>query len=116
MGAEPPEPITTNVVTLWYRSPELLLGTRTYTTAVDIWSIGCNFGELLNKRPLLPGKVEEHQVQLICQLLGTPSLKIWPGLGELPLYSRIPLRQCFLAVSLGATAATAVASLQHRFF
>eukprot|EP00406_Dinophysis_acuminata_P016855 CAMPEP_0179341588 /NCGR_PEP_ID=MMETSP0797-20121207/69925_1 /TAXON_ID=47934 /ORGANISM="Dinophysis acuminata, Strain DAEP01" /LENGTH=372 /DNA_ID=CAMNT_0021055689 /DNA_START=65 /DNA_END=1181 /DNA_ORIENTATION=- len=90
---EPPEPSTTNVVTLWYRSPELLLGTRTYTTAVDIWSIGCNFGELLNKKPLLPGKAEEHQVSLICQLLGTPSEKIWPGVEELPLFQRYTL-QC----------------------
>jgi len=135
--AEPPEPCTTNVVTLWYRSPELLFGAKTYTTAVDIWSIGCNFGELLNKKPLLPGKAEEHQVQLICQLLGTPTLKIWPALGELPLYNRIQLPcnnynnlrvkfpdapdSCLELLNKMLTfdpskRATAVASLQHRFF
>lgn len=88
---EPPEPCTTNVVTLWYRAPELLLGAKMYTTAVDIWSTGCNFGELLNKKPLLPGKAEEHQLLVICELLGTPSPKIWPGLEELPLYGRLIL-------------------------
>lgn len=92
--AEPPEPCTTNVVTLWYRAPELLLGARTYSTAVDIWSIGCNFGELMYRKPLLPGKTEEHQLHLICELLGTPSVKIWPELQELPLYSRILLPNC----------------------
>eukprot|EP00913_Durusdinium_trenchii_P018593 g17471.t1 len=59
-------PITQNVVTLWYRAPELLLGAKRYTMAVDMWSVGCNFGELLLKRPLLPGKCEEHQLQLTC--------------------------------------------------
>eukprot|EP00408_Alexandrium_pacificum_P008215 CAMPEP_0171230010 /NCGR_PEP_ID=MMETSP0790-20130122/39176_1 /TAXON_ID=2925 /ORGANISM="Alexandrium catenella, Strain OF101" /LENGTH=256 /DNA_ID=CAMNT_0011696209 /DNA_START=11 /DNA_END=777 /DNA_ORIENTATION=- len=92
--SEPPQPCTTNVVTLWYRSPELLLGTKTYTAAVDIWSIGCNFGELLNKKPLLPGKAEEHQLHLICELLGTPTLKIWPGLEDFPLFGRYVLPTC----------------------
>lgn len=83
---EPPGPFTTNVVTLWYRCPELLFGAKNYTTAVDIWSIGCNFGELLRKKALLPGKSEEHQLHLICELLGTPRPKIWPGVEELPLF------------------------------
>eukprot|EP00929_Paragymnodinium_shiwhaense_P102861 TRINITY_DN66083_c0_g1_i1.p1 TRINITY_DN66083_c0_g1~~TRINITY_DN66083_c0_g1_i1.p1 ORF type:complete len:390 (+),score=71.47 TRINITY_DN66083_c0_g1_i1:73-1242(+) len=86
---EPPEPCTTNIVTLWYRSPELLLGAPVYSTAVDVWSIGCNFGELLDKKPLLPGKSEVNQLQLICELLGTPSPKIWPGLTDLPLFKRL---------------------------
>jgi len=86
---DPPEPCTAKVVTLWYRAPELLLGARTYTAAIDVWSVGCNFGELMLKRPLLPGKAEEHQLQLVCELLGTPSLRIWPGLEDLPLYGRL---------------------------
>lgn len=135
--AEPAQPYTTNVVTLWYRAPELLLGTKLYTTAVDIWSIGCNFGELLNKRPLLPGKAEEHQLQLICGLLGTPSPKIWPGLSELPLFKRYVLPSCdynnlrvkFSDVSDSclellnrmltfnpSKRASATACLQHRYF
>jgi len=91
---EPPQPCTTNVVTLWYRSPELLLGTKLYTYAVDVWSIGCNFGELMNKAPLLPGKSEEHQLELICKLLGTPNPKIWPGLTELPFFGRLQMPAC----------------------
>merc|ERR1712060_247619 len=85
---------TTNVVTLWYRCPELLFGAKSYTTAVDIWSIGCIFGELMRKKPLLPGKAEDHQLHLICQLLGTPSLKIWPGMEDLPLFNRMEVPMC----------------------
>ena len=43
------------MVTLWYRAPEILLGSRTYSCAVDLWSIGCIFAELINQRPLFPG-------------------------------------------------------------
>ena len=43
------------VVTLWYRAPEILLGSKTYSTPVDIWSIGCIFAEMLNHKPLFPG-------------------------------------------------------------
>lgn len=91
---EPPQPLTAKVVTLWYRAPELLLGAQTYTASIDVWSVGCNFGELLSKKPVLPGKAEEHQLQLICELLGTPSSKIWPGLEELPLYGRMRMPAC----------------------
>lgn len=84
----PPEPITTNVVTLWYRAPELLFGAKQYNIAVDMWSTGCMFGELLYHRPLMPGKHEEHQCHLICDLLGTPKPKIWPGLEHLPNYQK----------------------------
>lgn len=92
--AEPPEPCTTNVVTIWYRAPELLLGSRAYGIAVDVWSIGCNFGELLGHKPLLPGKSEEHQLQLICDLLGTPNIKIWPELEALPWFGRYTFPAC----------------------
>lgn len=76
--------MTPKVVTLWYRAPELLLGDPSYTTAVDMWSAGCIFGELLNHTPLLPGKVERQQIDLIIELLGTPHEKIWQGFSKLP--------------------------------
>lgn len=82
------EPITTNVITLWYRAPELLFGSKQYSIAVDMWSAGCMFGELLYHRPLMPGKHEEHQCHQICELLGRPNSKIWPGIEHLPLYQR----------------------------
>ncbi|KAF9328766.1 Cyclin-dependent kinase 10 [Podila minutissima] len=80
----PSRPMTPKVVTLWYRAPELLLGDPSYTTAVDMWSAGCIFGELLNHTPLLPGKVERQQIDLIIELLGTPHEKIWQGFNKLP--------------------------------
>ncbi|SGY13662.1 BQ5605_C010g05935 [Microbotryum silenes-dioicae] len=76
--------MTQLVVTLWYRAPELLFGATEYTTAVDMWSIGCIFGELILKEPLLPGKGEIDQVAKIFKLLGRPTEEIWPGFTKLP--------------------------------
>jgi len=78
------KPMTPVVVTLWYRSPELLLGSRTHTPAIDMWAVGCVIGELLLCRPLLPGTSEINQMQLIIDLLGSPNEKIWPGYESLP--------------------------------
>lgn len=64
-GSPPPPNLTQLVVTLWYRSPELLLGVTTYDSSVDIWSIGCIFGELLTKNPLLQGKNEVEQLSKV---------------------------------------------------
>eukprot|EP00850_Spirogloea_muscicola_P014616 SM000106S13964 [mRNA] locus=s106:281759:284864:- [translate_table: standard] len=66
------------VVTLWYRAPELLLGVKTYSTAIDMWSLGCIMAELLGKEPLFPGKSEIDQLDKIFRELGTPNEKIWP--------------------------------------
>ncbi|KAJ3304424.1 hypothetical protein HDV03_002768 [Kappamyces sp. JEL0829] len=76
--------LTQLVVTLWYRAPELLLGATTYSPAIDMWSVGCIFAELLEKKPLFPGKGEIEQLSMIFQLLGTPSDKTWPGFSLLP--------------------------------
>jgi len=70
--------LTTVVVTLWYRSPEILLGT-TYATPVDIWSCGCIFAELYMRRPLFPGEYEVDQLAKIFNILGTPSESEWPS-------------------------------------
>lgn len=64
-GNPPPSNLTQLVVTLWYRSPELLLGTTTYDSSVDMWSTGCIFGELLTKDPLLQGKNEVDQLSKV---------------------------------------------------
>ncbi|KAH7070256.1 kinase-like domain-containing protein [Paraphoma chrysanthemicola] len=77
-------PLTQLVVTLWYRAPELLLGTTTYGTEIDMWSVGCIFGELLAKEPLLQGKNEVDQLSLIFTLCGLPSEKTWPEFYRLP--------------------------------
>jgi len=80
----PLKPYTLNVVTLWYRAPELLLGAKEYTTAIDMWSVGCIFAELISKQPLLQGKTEIDQIDKIFKLLGTANEKIWPGYSQLP--------------------------------
>nr|WNT93105.1 CDKG2-1 protein [Phyllostachys edulis] len=80
----PLKPCTQLVVTLWYRSPELLLGTKEYSTAIDMWSVGCIMAELLAKEPLFNGKTEFEQLDKIFRTLGTPNEKIWPGYAKLP--------------------------------
>jgi cyclin-dependent kinase 10 len=80
----PGKPMTPNVVTLWYRAPEVLFGEVNYTTAVDLWSAGCIMGELMQHKALLPGNTEQAQLDLIIKLLGTPTEEIWPGFSHLP--------------------------------
>lgn len=80
----PLKPYTHLVVTLWYRAPELLLGTKEYSTAIDMWSLGCIMAELLAKEPLFNGKTEFDQLDKIFRTLGTPNEKIWPGFAKLP--------------------------------
>eukprot|EP00268_Persea_americana_P004512 TRINITY_DN1143_c0_g1_i8.p1 TRINITY_DN1143_c0_g1~~TRINITY_DN1143_c0_g1_i8.p1 ORF type:complete len:801 (+),score=194.10 TRINITY_DN1143_c0_g1_i8:811-3213(+) len=80
----PLKPYTHLVVTLWYRAPELLLGAKQYSTAIDMWSLGCIMAELLAKEPLFSGKTEFDQLDKIFRILGTPSEKIWPGFAKLP--------------------------------
>ncbi|KAJ0493584.1 putative protein-serine/threonine kinase CMGC-CDK-PITSLRE family [Helianthus annuus] len=80
----PLKPYTHLVVTLWYRAPELLLGTKLYSTAIDMWSLGCIMAELLSKQPLFNGKTEFDQLDKIFKTLGTPNETIWPGYSKLP--------------------------------
>eukprot|EP01034_Spumella_vulgaris_P022541 gene22541-28673_t len=85
MSHPPPAQLTQKVVTLWYRSPELLLGSETYTMSVDIWSVGCIMGELLLNKPMIAGDNELEQIELIFKLLGAPSARIWPSVESVPL-------------------------------
>ncbi|GAV85448.1 Pkinase domain-containing protein [Cephalotus follicularis] len=80
----PLKPYTHLVVTLWYRAPELLLGAKQYSTAIDMWSLGCIMAELLSKQPLFNGKTELDQLDKILRTLGTPNETIWPGFSKLP--------------------------------
>ncbi|BFZ63205.1 hypothetical protein YB2330_004325 [Saitoella coloradoensis] len=72
------------VVTRWYRPPELLLGERRYTTAIDMWGVGCVFAEMLVGKPILPGQSDIDQVDKIFQLCGTPTEETMPGWSKLP--------------------------------
>ncbi|KAF5954094.1 hypothetical protein HYC85_006950 [Camellia sinensis] len=67
------EGMTEYVVTRWYRAPELLLNSSEYTAAIDVWSVGCIFMELMNRKPLFPGNDHMHQMRLLIELLGTPT-------------------------------------------
>ncbi|KAL2714882.1 cyclin-dependent kinase 2-like [Vespula squamosa] len=77
---------THEVVTLWYRAPEILLGTKLYSSAVDIWSLGCIFAEMATRRALFPGDSEIDQLFRIFRTLGTPDETIWPGVSQLRDY------------------------------
>jgi cyclin-dependent kinase 8/11 len=85
------------VVTIWYRAPELLLGAKHYTKAIDLWAIGCIFAELIASKPLFQGVEKERkgddrtpfqadQVDKIFRILGKPNLQSWPGVVELPCW------------------------------
>lgn len=89
----PAEAMTPKVVTMWYRAPELLLGEKNMTIAIDMWSVGCILGELLSHKPMLPGRSEIHQLDLIIDMFGTPSEAIWPGMSKLPMLELITLKQ-----------------------
>jgi len=75
---------THEVVTLWYRAPDVLMGSRKYSTPVDIWSVGCIFAEMVNGRPLFPGNTDQDQLQKIFKVLGTAREADWPTIVELP--------------------------------
>jgi cyclin-dependent kinase 3 len=77
---------THEVVTLWYRAPEILLGEKHYTPAVDMWSVGCIMAELARSKVLFRGDSEIGQLFEIFKILGTPGDSLWPGISRLPDY------------------------------
>ncbi|TKY57075.1 Cyclin-dependent kinase B2-2 [Spatholobus suberectus] len=74
---------TREILTLWYRAPEVLLGATHYSMAVDMWSVGCIFAELVTRQALFPGDSEQRQLLRIFRLLGTPNEEVWPGVSKL---------------------------------
>lgn len=75
---------THEVVTLWYRAPEVLLGSPKYSCPIDIWSIGTIYAEMVNRRPLFQGDSEIDQLFRIFRVLKTPTEDLWPGVTQLP--------------------------------
>jgi len=67
--------LTEYVATRWYRAPEIMLSWKEYTKAIDVWSVGCIFAEILGRTPIFPGQDYMHQLHLIIKILGTPSLE-----------------------------------------
>ena len=84
--SDPYRGMTPTVITRWYRPPELLFGARFYSGTVDVWSMGMVFAELVMRRPFAMGNTDLHQLELICQLIGTPTEENWPGVTKLDGY------------------------------
>ncbi|KAM6496987.1 Protein kinase-like domain containing protein [Amanita muscaria] len=106
--ADPGFKMTNQVITRWYRPPELLFGSRYYSSAVDIWSVGCIFAELMLRTPYLPGESDMDQLKVTFRALGTPTEEEWPGHMKLPDYVTVgqfpkpSLRDLFTAASADA--------------
>jgi serine/threonine protein kinase len=75
---------THEVVTVWYRAPEILLGSQKYSIPIDNWSVGCILAEMANNQPLFPGDSEIDTIFRIFRKLGTPNEQIWAGISQLP--------------------------------
>lgn len=84
----PVNTFSNEVVTLWYRAPDVLLGSRTYNTSIDIWSAGCIMAEMYTGRPLFPGTTNEDQLVRIFRIMGTPSERTWPGISQFSEYKQ----------------------------
>lgn len=81
---------THEVVTLWYRAPEILLGTKQYSTGVDMWSVGCILAEMVVGRPIFTGESEIEQLLAIFRILGTPTTETWQGVTDLRDWHEYP--------------------------
>ncbi|KAF6815801.1 Serine/threonine-protein kinase BUR1 [Colletotrichum sojae] len=81
------------VVTRWYRPPELLLHLKKYTTAIDVWGVGCVFGEMLIGKPILAGDSDHHQLDMIWDLMGSPTPENMPLFNKLPGAEAVSPRQ-----------------------
>uniref|UniRef100_A0A3P8U8M3 Cyclin dependent kinase 16 n=1 Tax=Amphiprion percula TaxID=161767 RepID=A0A3P8U8M3_AMPPE len=78
----PTKTYSNEVVTLWYRPPDILLGSTDYSTHIDMWGVGCIFYEMATGRPLFPGSTVEEELHFIFKLLGTPTESSWPGISS----------------------------------
>ena len=96
--------MTEYVATRWYRAPEIMLSFKMYTKAIDVWAVGCILAELLNGRPLFPGRDYGHQLDLILDVIGTPTLEEFYGITSrrsrdyiraLPIRKRRPFTALF---------------------
>ncbi|KAG2186858.1 hypothetical protein INT44_003085 [Umbelopsis vinacea] len=105
---DPGKQMTSQVVTRWYRAPELLFGAKEYSYAVDVWAVGCIFAELMLRTPYVAGDSDMDQLTKIFHALGTPSEADWPNMTTLPdyvpfrTYPKVPLGQYFTAAGSDA--------------
>lgn len=105
----PGKPYTNEVQTLWYRSPEILLGCEQYSVSIDIWSVGCIFAELIRHRVLFHGASALNQIIEIFKIMGTPGEDDWAGVRDMKdfptnheFYPGIPMQNLFQGVDPNA--------------
>lgn len=84
---------TNRVITIWYRPPELLLGTTNYGPEVDMWGCGCILVELFNKMAIFQGTNELEQLEAIFKVMGSPSIEQWPNIFDMPWFFMIMPQQ-----------------------
>jgi len=84
--------LSSQVVTLWFRAPEVLFCCHKYTSSIDIWSVGCIFGEMVTSRPIFKGTDEKSQLKCIFKKLGTPSESNWKGVTDLAGWKKEALK------------------------
>ncbi|KAF8457702.1 kinase-like domain-containing protein [Terfezia claveryi] len=110
-------PLTPDVVTVWYRPPEILLGCVRYTKSTDMWSCGLIIGELLVLVPLLPGETELEQLSLIVKFLNPPTDETWPKMRLLPKFSgQVLFRKPAEERDSGSDSKNGNISLEKRFW
>ncbi|PKU63283.1 probable serine/threonine-protein kinase At1g54610 isoform X1 [Dendrobium catenatum] len=133
-NVKPKRPLTNKVVTLWYRAPELLLGSTDYGVGIDLWSAGCLLAEMFFGRPIMPGRTEVEQLHRVFKLCGSPSGDYWRKLklsanflppqpykpSILETFKDLPLStKNFLTMLLALepyNRGTAASALQNEFF
>lgn len=82
----PVNTFSNEVVTLWYRAPDVLLGSRNYSTSIDMWSAGCILAEMFTGKPLFAGSSNDDQLLKIFRVMGTPNERTWPGISAYANY------------------------------
>lgn len=99
------------VVTLWYRAPDVLMGSTKYSTPIDMWSAGCIFAEMATGRPLFPGANAQEQLTTVFKVMGTANPATWPSVRELPEYKDdwpvYPVRRASDVIRSASATATA---------
>uniref|UniRef100_A0A7N6BG31 cyclin-dependent kinase n=1 Tax=Anabas testudineus TaxID=64144 RepID=A0A7N6BG31_ANATE len=115
----PTKTYSNEVVTLWYRPPDVLLGSTEYSTPIDMWGVGCILYEMATGRPMFPGATVKEELHLIFRLLGTPTEDTWPGISsneEFRSYLFPQYRPQALINHVPRSRISSEAALRHPYF
>uniref|UniRef100_A0AAQ5YI72 cyclin-dependent kinase n=1 Tax=Amphiprion ocellaris TaxID=80972 RepID=A0AAQ5YI72_AMPOC len=115
----PTKTYSNEVVTLWYRPPDVLLGSTEYSTPIDMWGVGCILYEMATGRPLFPGATVKEELHLIFRLIGTPTEETWPGISsntEFRSYLFPQYRPQALLNHVPRSRISSEAALRHPYF